>query len=46
MLRLKELDNKVSCFKMSGLWLDFGRLDDLEVAQEIFDKNRQTILPA
>ena len=46
MLRLKKSDKKVVCFKMSGLWLDLGRLDDLEVAQDVFDKNRRTILPA
>ena len=45
MLRLKKSDKKVSCFKMSGLWLDLGRLEDLDVAQEVFDKNRHTILP-
>lgn len=46
MLRLKKSDKKVSCFKMSGVWLDLGRLEDLEAAQEVFDKNRRTILPA
>ena len=46
MLRLKKSDKKVSCFKMSGVWLDLGRLEDLEAAQEVFDKNRHTILPA
>ena len=45
MLRLKKADKKVSCFKMSGLWLDLGRRDDLEMAQGVFDKNRQRILP-
>ncbi len=45
MLRLKNAGEKVSCFKMSGLWLDLGRLDDLEIAQEVLEKNRRTILP-
>ena len=45
MLRLKKSDKKVSCFKMSGVWLDLGRLEDLEAAQEVFEKNRHTILP-
>lgn len=46
MIRLKKSRKKVSCFKMSGVWLDLGRLDDLEAAQEVFDKNRHTILPS
>jgi NDP-sugar pyrophosphorylase family protein len=45
MLRLKNNGEKVGCFKMSGLWLDLGRLEDLENAQEVFEKNRRTILP-
>ena len=45
MLRLKRNGKKVSCFKMSGLWLDLGRLEDLEIAQEVLEKNRRTILP-
>lgn len=45
MLRLKKTGKKVSCFKMSGLWLDLGRLEDLEIAREVFEKNRRTILP-
>ena len=46
MLRLKKSGKKVACFKMSGIWLDLGRVEDLEAAQEVFDKNRQAILPA
>lgn len=46
MLRLKKADRKIGCFKMSGLWLDLGRLDDLEAAQDVFDKNRQKFLPS
>ncbi len=44
-LRLKRSALKVSCFKLAGLWLDLGRLDDLEMAQDVFDKNRRLILP-
>lgn len=39
LLRLKASTEKVCCFKTSCLWLDLGRLDDLEAAQEIFRKN-------
>jgi len=46
MLRLKNSGKKVYCFKLPGVWLDLGRLDDLEMAQDVFEKNRRTILPA
>ena len=39
LLRLKASGERVYCFKTSCLWLDLGRLDDLEAAQEIFRKN-------
>lgn len=46
MLRLKKARKKVSCFKMPGLWLDLGRLEDLDAAQDVLEKNRRTILPS
>ena len=45
MLRLKKSGQDVHCFKMPGVWLDLGRLDDLEAAQDVFEKNKGTILP-
>ena len=44
MLRLKTSGTKVCCFETSELWLDLGRRDDLEVAQEIFKKHRKKFL--
>lgn len=38
-LRLKAKGEKVYCFKTSHLWLDLGRFEDLETAQEIFKNN-------
>lgn len=44
MLRLKDLGKKVSCHKTKNIWLDLGRLDDLELAQRVFSKNRRKFL--
>jgi NDP-sugar pyrophosphorylase family protein len=44
MLRLKKLGKKVCCHKTKNIWLDLGRLDDLELAQRIFAKNRRKFL--
>ena len=38
MLRLKNAAERVSCYTTSGLWLDLGRREDLESAQEIFNE--------
>lgn len=44
MLKLKASGEKVSCHKTRSLWLDLGRLDDLESAQQVFMKNRRKFL--
>jgi len=44
MLRLRDKNKKVSCFDVKGLWLDLGRLDDLEEAQEIWRKNKNKFI--
>lgn len=44
MLRMKEAGKKVGCFELEGIWLDLGRLEDLELSQEIFLKNRKKFL--
>ncbi len=46
MLRLKSLSKKVSCYKVRDEWLDLGRLEDLERAQEIFVPHKARFLPA
>jgi|SRR3989338_2401126 len=38
MLKLKNAREKVYCFPTRALWLDLGRLDDFESAQEVFAK--------
>jgi len=44
MLRMKENGEKVYCFKAKNVWLDLGRMDDLEAAQEIFASHRKKFL--
>jgi NDP-sugar pyrophosphorylase family protein len=44
MLKLKNLGEKVSCYKTKNIWLDLGRLDDLELAQRVFSKNKRKFL--
>lgn len=44
MLRMKGAGEVVNCFKTSALWLDLGRLDDFEAAQETFAKYQKRFL--
>lgn len=44
MLRMKNAGEVINCFKTSALWLDLGRLDDFEAAQEIFKKYKKRFL--
>ena len=44
MKKLKESKEKVSCYKMHGLWYDLGRIDDLQWAQDYFEKNKEQFL--
>jgi len=41
MLRMKEAGEKVCCYEVKTTWLDLGRLDDFELSQEVFLKNRK-----
>jgi len=43
-LRMKEAEEKIVCYKTKGIWLDLGRRDDLESAQEVFLKNERQFL--
>jgi NDP-sugar pyrophosphorylase family protein len=41
LLRLKSAGEKVYCHKISDIWLDLGRPEDFQTAQEIFRKHRK-----
>lgn len=44
MLTMKGRGEAVYCFKNQGTWLDLGRFDDFELAQEVFLKNKRHFL--
>lgn len=41
MLRITGAGEKVACYRTSGLWLDLGRREDLDSAQEILETNKK-----
>lgn len=43
-LRLKAAKRKVACYQAKALWLDIGRPDDYQAAQDLFERNRKAIL--
>lgn len=44
MLRMKGAGEVINCFKTRAFWLDLGRLDDFEAAQETFEKYKKRFL--
>ncbi len=44
MLRMRDRGEKIYCFKHPGMWLDLGRIDDLEQAQDVFRKHKKSFL--
>lgn len=44
MLKMKKSGERVGCFEVKGIWLDLGRLEDLELSQDVFSKNRKKFL--
>jgi NDP-mannose synthase len=46
MLRLKSKEQKVCCYPVRDTWLDLGRFEDLERAQEIFERNKSKFMPS
>ena len=46
MLRLKSEQQPVYCYRTKDIWLDLGRLDDLEEAQVVFRRNKAKFIPA
>jgi NDP-sugar pyrophosphorylase family protein len=45
MLKLKGLGKRVSCYRESCYWLDIGRVDDYQIASDIFEARRAEFLP-
>ena len=45
MLKLRENNLKVNCYRQDCFWLDIGRIDDYQLASEVFEKNRSDFLP-
>jgi len=39
-----EKGEKVNVFKHDGMWMDIGRPEDFEKAQDVFEENRQVLL--
>jgi NDP-sugar pyrophosphorylase family protein len=44
MLLLKKASQKISCYQVKDQWLDLGRPEDLERAQEIFEQNKKKFI--
>lgn len=44
MLRLKSRAQKVCCYQMHDMWLDLGRFEDLQNAQDIFMRHRKKLM--
>ncbi len=45
MLRLKSRAQKVCCYQIRNTWLDLGRFEDLERAQDIFARHKKKFIP-
>lgn len=45
MMLLKNNGNKVFCYEEDCRWLDIGRVDDYQQANEIFSENKKIFLP-
>ncbi len=45
MRTLVENDQPVNCYEHSGSWLDIGRVDDYQVATEVFETRKDEFLP-
>lgn len=43
-LRMRQAGEKIFCFKTKELWLDLGRLEDLDRAQEVFLEHKDKFL--
>ena len=41
----KEKNFKIKCYKGNYFWLDIGRIDDFEQANDIFREKKKMFLP-
>lgn len=46
MVKLVEAGRPVHCVRQDCEWLDIGRIDDYQIATELFEQDRQRFLPA
>ena len=44
LLRIVRSGQKVFCYESTAYWLDIGRVDDYERAQEEFEHNKKALL--
>jgi NDP-sugar pyrophosphorylase family protein len=44
MVRMKNAGERVSCFKAKAMWLDLGRFDDFDTAQDVFAKHKKRFI--
>jgi len=44
MLRMKGAGERVNCFKTRAMWLDLGRFDDFDTAQDVFAKHKKRFI--
>ncbi|MFH1772659.1 MAG: sugar phosphate nucleotidyltransferase [Candidatus Omnitrophota bacterium] len=42
--KMQAANENISCFKSDSYWLDIGRIEDFQTAQEEFEKNRERFL--
>ena len=45
MMRMKQEGEDIYCYPSDCYWLDIGRVDDYQVAQEEFEHNKGQFLP-
>lgn len=45
MVRLAEAGRPVRCVRQDCEWLDIGRIDDYQIATEMFERDRQRFMP-
>lgn len=42
--RIQERNDRIYCYKSKAYWLDIGKIEDLQEAQEVFGKDRRRFL--
>ncbi|GAG18195.1 unnamed protein product, partial [marine sediment metagenome] len=44
LLRMKKNKEKIYCYRSKDFWLDIGRKEDFQIAQDEFEKNKQRFI--